>query len=251
MVYYGPLSLKELDAVITKNHKTAKHLAKVPVNKEWNWNLTTKPEVLIAPYEANNIYLRMYSNEGKKSDISRCPIIELFNEYFGGGMNSIVFQALRETRGLAYNANAIYKFPMRKQDSEYWQEHIITQNDKMMDCINTFRQITDDMPLTESAFNVAKQSIIKSLAATRTTKSGIISSYIKSQRLGLNKDINSIIYDAMQGITMQDILNFEQQNVKGKPLHYIILGNENELDIKSLEKIAPIRHVSLEEVFGY
>lgn len=55
----------------------------------------------------------------------------------------------------------------------------------------------------------------------------------------------------MQGITMQDILNFEQQNVKGKPLHYIILGNENELDIKSLEKIAPIRHVSLEEVFGY
>lgn len=140
---------------------------------------------------------------------------------------------------------------MRKQDSEYWQEHIITQNDKMMDCINTFRHITDDMPLTESAFNVAKQSIIKSLAATRTTKSGIISSYIKSQRLGLNKDINSIIYDAMQGITMQDILNFEQQNVKGKPLHYIILGNENELDIKSLEKIAPIRRVSLEEVFGY
>ena len=54
MVYYGPLSLKELDAVITKNHKTAKHLTKVPVNKEWNWNLTTKPEVLIAPYEANN-----------------------------------------------------------------------------------------------------------------------------------------------------------------------------------------------------
>ena len=251
VVYYGPLSLKELDAVITKNHKTAKHLAKVPVNKEWNWNLTTKPEVLIAPYEANNIYLRMYSNEGKKSDISRCPIIELFNEYFGGGMNSIVFQELRETRGLAYNANAIYKFPMRKQDSEYWQEHIITQNDKMMDCINTFRQITDDMPLTESAFNVAKQSILKSLAATRTTKSGIISSYIKSQRLGLNKDINSIIYDAMQGITMQDILNFEQQNVKGKPLHYIILGNENELDIKSLEKIAPIRRVSLEEIFGY
>ena len=121
----------------------------------------------------------------------------------------------------------------------------------MMDCINPFRHITDDMPLTESAFNVAKQSIIKSLAATRTTKSGIISSYIKSQRLGLNKDINSIIYDAMQGITMQDILNFEQQNVKGKPLHYIILGNENELDIKSLEKIAPIRRVSLEEVFGY
>ena len=32
---------------------------------------------------------------------------------------------------------------------------------------------------------------------------------------------------------------------------YLILGDEKELDIESLEKIAPIRRLTLEEIFGY
>ena len=37
----------------------------------------------------------------------------------------------------------------------------------------------------------------------------------------------------------------------GKPYRYLILGDEKELDIKGLEKIAPIRRLTLEEIFGY
>lgn len=251
LLYYGPLSMSELDAVITKHHKTARKLADVPENKEWAWMMTPTPQVIIAPYEANNIYLRMYSNEGKPLDVSRYPVVSLFNEYFGGGMNTVVFQELRETRGLAYSASAYYTTPSRQQDKEYWQELIITQNDKMMDCINTFKQITDDMPQTESAFNVAKQNMMKSLAASRTNKFDIIDSYIKAQRLGVSHDLSRDLYEAVPAITMSDILRFEQENVKGKPLHYIILGNEKELDMKAIEKIAPVRRVTLEQIFGY
>ena len=48
-----------------------------------------------------------------------------------------------------------------------------------------------------------------------------------------------------------DIVNFEQENMAGKPYRYLILGNEEELDMECLEKIAPVRRVSLEEIFGY
>ena len=59
----------------------------------------------------------------------------MYNEYFGGGMNSIVFQEMRESRGLAYSAwagivtggKAIYPYTVQTQ--------IATQNDKMMDAI--------------------------------------------------------------------------------------------------------------------
>lgn len=251
LLYYGTLSMKELDAVITKSHKTPKNLADVPQNKEWNWVQTPTPQVIIAPYEANNIYLRMYNNEGKGLDIKRYPVISLFNEYFGSGMNTVVFQELRETRGLAYSASAYYSIPQRKQDKEYWIEQIITQNDKLMDCVNTFKLITDEMPQTEAAFNVAKQSMLKSLAAKRTTKFGIIGSYINAQRLGINHDLSKDIYKALPSLKMQDILKFEQENIKGKPLHYVILGNEKELDIPAIEKIAPVKRVTLKEIFGY
>lgn len=44
------------------------------------------------------------SNLDKKYDPAIEPIRALYDEYFGGGMNSIVFQEMRETRGLAYSA---------------------------------------------------------------------------------------------------------------------------------------------------
>jgi hypothetical protein len=67
-------------------------------------------EIYIAPYDAKNIYLRSYQNTGKKSDVKDGALISLFNEYYGGGMNTIVFQELRETRGLAYNAGYVFPF---------------------------------------------------------------------------------------------------------------------------------------------
>ena len=39
--------------------------------------------------------------------------------------------------------------------------------------------------------------------------------------------------------------------IANKPFKYIILGDEKELDLKALEKIAPIRKVTTEEIFGY
>jgi len=252
LLYYGPLTVAELSNEIKVAHKTPKKLKDVPQNKEWEWTTTTTNEAIIAPYEANNIYMRMLNNEQKPLNLSKVPVENLFNEYFGGGMNTIVFQELRETRGLAYNAYAGYYTPRRKQDPEYWMEHIITQNDKMMDCINTFNEITDNMPNTPAAFNIAKESMIKNLAAARTTKFGIILKYINAKRLGIDYDINKTIYETLPTMTMQDLINFEQQNIKGKPLHYVILGNEKELDMEALQKVGGnIKKVSLEDIFGY
>ncbi|MCM1079365.1 MAG: insulinase family protein [Clostridium sp.] len=251
VLYYGPRSAKDLTKVVEKNHKVAKNLTDVPSNKEWKWTTSETPQVIIAPYKANNIYLRMLNNEQKPLDITAIPTATLFNEYFGGGMNAIVFQELRETRGLAYNAGAVYSMPARKENPQYWMEHIISQNDKMTDCINTFKEITDNMPQTEANFNIAKQSLLKNIASERTTKMNIIYKYINAQLRGLDYDINKTIYETIPTMTLQNLVDFEQTNIKGKPLHYVILGDENELDMKFLEQTAPVKRVTLEEIFGY
>jgi predicted Zn-dependent peptidase len=41
----------------------------------------------------------------------RCPTRALFNEYFGSGLSSIVFQEIREAKALAYGASASYTVP--------------------------------------------------------------------------------------------------------------------------------------------
>ena len=71
------------------------------------------------------------------------------------------------------------------------------------------------------------------------------------KKLGLDYDLNAKVYQDLQQLTLQDIVRFEQQQVAHKPYRYIILGDEKELDMPSLEKIGPIRRLTLEEIFGY
>ena len=251
VLYYGPKTEQQLAAILDKEHKTAKRLSAVPQGEPFTTQPTPKNEVWIAPYDAKNIYMRMYHNEGRAANIDEEAVIRVFNEYYGGGMNGIVFQELREARGLAYSASALYARVSKKEQKEYYYTNIITQNDKMMDCVRQFHQILDTIPQSEAAFSIAKDAVQKQLASQRITKFGVISHYLKMQRLGLDYDINSKVYRDLQNVTLQDIARFEQQQMARKPYRYLILGDEKELDIPALEKIAPIRRFTLEEIFGY
>ncbi|MBQ8454676.1 MAG: insulinase family protein [Bacteroidaceae bacterium] len=251
VLYYGPLSQKELDGYVTDLHPTADALLPVPEGKPYEYQQATEPEILIAPYDAKNIYMRMYYNEGRQTNLDEHATIELFNEYFGGGMNGIVFQELREARGLAYNANAFYLTPAKKGEPESFFTHIITQNDKMMDCIAQFREIIDQLPQSEAAFRIAKDAMLKKIASQRTTKFSVVMAYLAAKRQGFDFDVNKKIYEDLQGLTLQDVASFEQSRMAKKSGRYLILGNEKELDLAALGQIAPIRRISLEEVFGY
>ena len=123
--------------------------------------------------------------------------------------------------------------------------------DKMMDCVNQFHEILNNMPQSEAAFQIAKDAAMKQIASQRTTKFSILNAYINAQRLGLDYDIYKKIYELLPSLSLQDIVNFEQQNMGHKPYRYIILGDEKELDIKALEQIAPVKRLTLEEIFGY
>ncbi len=251
VLYFGPMSEKEFSKCVTQSHTTEQPLKPVPQGKPYELQATSQPEVLIAPYDAKNIYMRMYYNEGRQTEISEHATIDLFNEYFGGGMNGIVFQEMREARGLAYNAYALYATPNKKGDPEYFFTHIITQNDKMMDCIRHFREIIDNLPQSEAAFAISKDALIKQMASQRTTKFGVIAAYLSAQKQGYDFDPNKKIYEDLQNLTLKNIADFEKAQMGNKTGCYTILGDEKELDIAALQQIAPIRRVSLEEIFGY
>ena len=134
---------------------------------------------------------------------------------------------------------------------EHFFTHIITQNDKMMDCVRQFNNILDTIPQSDAAFAIAKDALTKRLASERKTKFGIINAWLAARNRGIDYDINERIYNALPNITLQDVVRFEQQNIANKPYRYVILGDEKELDIKALEKIAPIKRLTTEEIFGY
>lgn len=251
LLYYGPTKEADLDALVGKVHLTPKTFASsAPAAKEYVQQRTPANEVWLAPYDAKNIYMVMLHNEGKKWSADKAAIEALFNEYFGGGMNAIVFQELREARGLAYSASASYSRPSRPKADESFFTYIITQNDKMMDCINEFHNLLNNTPSREAGFKLAQQGLLKSLATERTTKFGVLTSYLRAQKLGLDYDINQKIYETLPKLQLQDVMNFAKENIANKTYRYLILGDEKNLDMKSLEKIGPVKRLTTDEIFG-
>ena len=251
VLYCGQSTPEALVKTIDEGHVVGKTLANVPQGKRYTEMQTKENEVWMAPYEAKNIYMMLYNNSGKGWNVEQQPMVYLFNEYFGTGMNGIVFQELRETRGLAYNASARYTTPSRVGGTESLQANIISQNDKMMDCVKAFNSIIDEMPQSDKAFELAKQASMKRIATERTTKFGIINAYLQARRLGLDFDIKERIYNALPKITLKEMVEFEKQAMAKKPLRYLILGDEKNLDMKGLEKIGKIKKVTTQDIFGY
>ena len=249
VLYYGPLDEGKVSESVSSLF--ANDLKPALENNPYLDQLANENEVWIAPYQAKNIYMRMYHNEGRDWNPEESAVRALFNEYFGGGMNGIVFQEMRETRGLAYNAYAIYNRPAVKGRKESFMTHIITQNDKMMDAVNHFNEIMNQMPASEAAFKIAKEALTKQLASNRINKMSIIWNYIAAQKLGIDYDLNAKVYEQLPQLTLQNVVDFAKQRIADKSYRYIILGDEKELDMKSLEKIGPIRRLRTEEVFGY
>ena len=251
VLYYGPMTEQQLCETVGSGHIVPATLKPVPEGKHYTKQSTTQSEVLIAPYDAKNIYMRMFCIEDNKFNPDEAAIKEVFNEYYGGAMSSIVFQEMRESRGLAYNAYAYYADASYKDDSEYAMVHIITQNDKMMDCVRQFNIILDTIPQSAASFKVAKEAVQKRIASDRTTKYGLITKWLWAKQRGIDFDENERIYKALPGTTLEDIVKFEQSRMAHKSWRYVILGNEKELDIQSLQQYGPVRRLTTEEIFGY
>ncbi len=248
--YYGPATVAEATELLAANHKVAENPK--PLERTYTTYLpATENKVYVAPYDAKQIYYFQYSNRGEKLDLAADPHINLYNEYFGGGMNAIVFQEMREARGLAYSSSARLYMPAHKEDTYMYYAFIATQNDKMETAIEAFDEIINDMPESETAFSIAKEALVSRIRTERVSNSQIIGSYIRSRELGLTEPRSKQIFEVAQTLTLDDVKATQQEWVKNRKYVYGILGDIKDLDTDYLKTLGPIQTLTLEEIFGY
>ena len=248
--YYGPASETEAAELLKANHKIAEDLK--PLQKQYIKYLTVdQSKVYLAPYDAKQIRYIQYSNRGEKLDLAADPYLTLYNEYFGGGMNAIVFQEMREARGLAYSSSARLYMPSFKDDSYMYYAFIATQNDKMKTAIEAFDEIINDMPESENAFNIAKEALVSRIRTERISGRGVLSSYISDRELGISEPRSKQIFEVAQTLTFDDVKATQQKWVKDRTYVYGILGDIKDLDTAYLQTLGPVQVLTLEEIFGY
>ena len=249
VLYYGPLSLKEATAAVNRIH-TVKPTKEVPANKVYQPQATNENQVLFVDYNAKNTYVTEYFR-GEHFNTAQVPGMNLFNEYFGGSMNAIVFQEMREKRSLAYSASSHYTYGADKDGYFYNSANVITQNDKLLDALNAYEELFEDMPQAEANYRLAKDALLAGSRTARTTKMGIINAYINCEQWGWKEPLRKQNFQAYQKMTMQDLVNFHRQHVKGQKKTYLILGKESEMDFDALSKFGRVKKLTLDQIFGF
>lgn len=250
-LYYGPSSADAAAALANSLIGDVSEPIPAPADNYYPMLSTPESAVYLAPYNSKAIRMAMVSNNGEAYDPALSPGISLYNEYFGGGMNTIVFQELRESRGLAYQASAWYNTPALKEEPNWFTTYIVSQNDKMSDCIDVFHSIIEQLPASETAFPLAKDALLKRLSTERTWGDAVLGYVLEARRLGLDHDISADVYSQVQAMTLADLETFAREHVAGRTYKYIILGHEPDLDAAKLESLGPVHRLSLEEIFGY
>ena len=213
---------------------------------------TKENECFIFPYNGTTSFvMSQYACDGKAWDESRLGLSYMYNNYFGAGMNTVVFQEMREKRSLCYGAGARYSLPGYKDQFCTFTTTIQSQNDKLKECIDVFDDIVNNMPESQTSFDVAKKGVLTQLSTERVNGTGYFDTYFDAKDLGIDYDKRKKIYEQVQNVTLKDIVDFQQKNVKG--LHYrsVFAGDPKGLSSEELQRLGNVKTLTAHEVFGY
>jgi predicted Zn-dependent peptidase len=247
--YNGPLSLNSLKTKLTKAHKIPKEFLPTPELRKYTMLDRGGDDVFFAHYDMVQSEI-MWLKKSTEYNIEEGAQISMFNEYFGGGMSSIVFQEIREAKALAYSTYSFYSGAGKLGENNTVLAYVGTQADKMSEAIEGMNVLLGDLPMDEKTFQNGKNSIQQSLETSRILKSSILFSYDQALKLGMEEDSRIMMRENLKDLTIEDVAKFHTTRIKGD-FTYIVLGNRDQVDLEYLSKYGNVKELTLEQLFGY
>ncbi len=246
--YYG----KDVDAAIAsldKNHSISENLSDYPEKTSY-LEKETGGNVYFVDYDMVQSEMVLLA-KGAEFDPKKMAATKLFNTYFGGGLSSIIFQEIRESKSLAYSAFSAYSTASEKGDSDYVYAYIGTQANKMPQAVDAMMELMTDMPEAEEQFNQAKDATLKKIAAQRITKSNIFWTYERLKKRGIDNDNREEMYNTIKNMTISDLKTFFDTNIKGESYNVLVIGNKKDVDMKALSKLGEVKEMDIDYLFNY
>lgn len=218
-----------------------------------------KPKKYPEPETKGNVYFMNYdmvqmemSKIGRGNDVNTANFgkINVFNEYFGRGLSSIVFQEIRESKSLAYSAYVSYSANSKSGHPDYITTYIGTQPDKLQIAVDTMSELINELPEVPTQFENAKSAALKQIASTRIKRTTIFFNTLRLKKIGISHDFRKDIYQQIEGLKFEDVKQFYQTEIK--PVHFntAIIGKKENLNMDAVNEMGTFTELSLEDVFG-
>ncbi|MGN1253293.1 MAG: M16 family metallopeptidase [Prevotella sp.] len=252
IVYCGSLNTNDIENILKDNISVDK------VTQAW-----TPGSIQLQPVKENTVYI--YDNPSARQTIVGCyeqtaPMptakdraqLRLWSSYFGGGMQSVLFQEVREFRALAYSAHGYSITPdllTRGAVACGYVSQIGTQADKAMTTTLLLDSLLSHMPLREAQVETASHVIVNGINNSFPTMRQIGSDIATLRLLGYSHDPEADIIQSLAPMTASDLMKFYGENIQSRPRALFIVGNKKMLDMKRLSKIGKIVEVKKQDIY--
>ena len=248
ILYYGPMDKNTLVDELKAQDLLPKETVALPEEKKFEQKMIEENTVLFVNYDMVQADLLFLSMDEKYNDDLRIPS-KMYNEYYGGSMASIVFQEIREAKGLAYSAFSSFSTPSDTTEYHVLFSYIGTQPDKIDLASKTMLNLLNEMPQAEENFNDSKNALKKRMRTERYKFSDIFWSYLYAKRMGKTSDDKKELYESIDNYKLSDVSTFFDQHVKGKPYTMIVIGSKDHVDFKTLEQFGTVKEITMDELF--
>ena len=189
--------------------------------------------------------------KGKNVNLKNFGKVNVFNEYFGRGLSSIVFQEIRESKSLAYSAYVSYIANAELNHPDYVTTYIGTQANKLAIAVEAMDELMENLPQIPAQFENAKNAALKQIQAGRVNRTNIFFNQLNLKKLGIDYDLRQDIYQEIEKLSLADLTSFYNDNLKPLKYNTAIIGKKENLDLIAMKKMGEFYEVSLEEIFGY
>ena len=177
----------------------------------------------------------------------------LWDEYFGGGMSSVLFQNVREFRSLAYSTDGkriTTSLVQHPQEPLGYITATGTQADKTLEALATIDSLLRQMPMKEENLEAARQSALNDIQNDYPTFREM-GAYVANQRMdGYHTDSHADMARLLPAVNVQDVVQFHQQHIaNNKNRAWIIIGDKKLTDLKALERYGKVVVLKKEDVY--
>ena len=162
----------------------------------------------------------------------------LFTEYFGSGMNSVIFQEIREFRSLGYSTRAYVSASLLRLNPLYTYAYLGTQCDKTQEGVEAIRDLLVTFPERPEKIQPAIQQMVSSRNSNYLTFRRIpeMVQYWKEEH-GWHRDYRADLTEQMSRLTIDDLRAFHAKYIKDRPMIVVISGNAKKFDPKAVAKL--------------
>ena len=249
ILFYGESTIKDIQSIVSSSSLIAGTELKSPeMNYSRKEMKETKITILDYDLKTSEILLLSKGTPFKKSELAANNV---FNEYYGGGMSSVVFQEIREKKALAYSTFAVHTSAKDTTKPQYTYGYIGCQTDKTSEAIKSMISILKNMPKDSIKFSQSVSSKMQQLESSRTTRASKLSSFWANKKLGFEESKNEQIYKALNSLNLEDIVTFHEENVAASEFSILIVSNIKELDLQKLERFGKVEVLKVEDIYPY